>query len=910
MVLPTAQGVGRSRRCGGGWYVSSIEHHSAEQREVAEMKKPRPLSEKPKRKAHPSLPLPPPPAAAAALRRNLQSIGSPPSLCSDTEVSRQERRPVFCSEADEGRRQGQRLTARPSTLTQMGRRASRPNVCMPVKDDPRIRRLRDELNLPETTPLPDTQYKLAARDLVVRALRTADADSLSEESLRRLRTMGIDATGLRCDRLTASAVSEMGVCDVRVHTVDAFPFDVEIGAHMNAVAAHLDNVSPGFSELFLREEVTAFVTPVFWFVFVAFFQKQDLPLFTALLSDLNEAQMKFFWSVLSEYPKKQQQGFFKLFHIAVAQVVCLAHVHTFKGSEGILQDRWASKVYTLVFHLITGIDHTPNACRCFRITLFSEPGPTFLGFATDPTPASEEPPAAPKEPVRGIAGLRDSLPKPREVQIGHSNPAEAYEIGVYQPRGTTMDGLRAAEASIMLVQKNCPFNLTKERFKFGKFPVDVNPGSFEADFNVFNSDILNYDTAMALRRGSHREAELAPPTPEGDEAAAAAAAAAAAEAAAVPAQALVSASTLELRTRPVTCVRSSDGRALPPGPFTEPLDEASRRQEERVEEVSTAANHSYVQGRSPRYDPFAYEQCSSAFRKVLQGYSFELSDYVKDQLREAKRRPPKVGLLNVFGRLRNVAKGAETRLVHACLLCTIAGVAAAEAAAASFVDLVKLAYTDPKSNELPEFTARVFNTGAALTDSSAHFVKTAARAAKKPQITSPSRYKRGANGVTVAKQYLYETSPAVDGTLTQEGVSVDMRVPRTQPWMMRTLSFGCANGSSYVKAQRIRQRHAARSQVEREEVDRELRVSMRRQNQLEQDLERIERLEASAHLDAEKRSEFCDRLTHSSNLTGKALGRCPANFKGSLLAEAATHVACSLERALRKLDQKLNKTKT
>ena len=895
--------VRASRKCGGGWYISSLERYGADQRASGVQARNGPHRTKPATtapRAEPPSPQPPPLATPGSTLL----VPNIPLVCDPFTVTPPAAQPETVV-APEGGAGVVSASIAVHTITAR-RKSQRFSLRNPPKEEKsaeavRLQRLKAELRMNESMAPPDHQYKVATRDMMVRVLRNVAPGDLSSDSIRRLQNIGIDSSLLEQANLAAAAVSEITVRDVRLTGVSSYPLQVDFMRFMAPVAEVLEATAQGFAALFLRDEVLGCITTAFWFAFAAFFQKSDVPLFCEELDRMNDIHLRMFWEITSRRSRtKQGHAFYKVYHIAVAHVVCMAHIAHFKGSDKVLKKPWADRVYMLIFQLTTGMVHTEDSCAAFRDTYFPE---SLAKTALFPAPHS--PRNARSTPPRPTS----TQPRNREVMLGHPSATEAYEIGVYLPHGGLVDGVRAADNSIALMQRNCVFNLRRERFKFGRFPVDINLGNYEAEYNVFNSGVFDYDAALALRRAvesseirttaeernkeERRRFEVCEKKYD--------------DAHPRPAQ-RASGFTLDTTTS-VQPLASKLPTTFQPNTLPTPPDDQ--------EPFST-----HITPQSPRFDPFAFEMCKGSFREVIDGFKYELSPSVKKD--GAKGAGLGLGFLGRLGHLTSLANRARDRSAGSLGMVVMGAAVAAQIASASFIDLRTISLRDRtgEHERIEQFASRITSASAPRLERIQHptpqsrppSAVTIATSPKTPSKTPPqtpppmkrsgkpftetsASIKRGAHAGVSAKSFLYETSPVVEAV-----VHGSSEVSKT--WMMRTLSFGGRDTSSFEAAGLIHRRHVVRDELERDHLDKELRASIRTQNHLEQDLERIERLQSGAHSDTKKRSEFCDRLSQGT-LKTCAMGRNTAHFKGTMLADAAANMASTLERGIRKLDQRL-----
>ncbi|KAJ9451976.1 hypothetical protein DIPPA_16685 [Diplonema papillatum] len=262
----------------------------------------------------------------------------------------------------------------------------------------------------------------------------------------------------------------------------------------------------GFKRRFLRPSVERYVSVVFWFVFVAFFQKPDLPHCSAALSRETAAQFAMLWEMFHadgepfSPSKRSARQFLELYDVAVAQVVTLAHVEAFKGNAVMFSASWANRVYLLVLHLMTGVRHVESTMAAVRHHHFANTRASLRAAADAPAPNAE--PNLESSFLSTPSHLPAALPSNSDI-VSCLPPQVAYEVGAYLPQGSIIDGKRATDVVIDTMQKNCNFDIRRERFKFGAFPIDINVGLFEAEFSIFNTRVLDYSYAIAHRSKAH-----------------------------------------------------------------------------------------------------------------------------------------------------------------------------------------------------------------------------------------------------------------------------------------------------------------------------------------------------------------------------------------------------------------------
>eukprot|EP01065_Artemidia_motanka_P003395 TRINITY_DN1162_c0_g1_i1.p1 TRINITY_DN1162_c0_g1~~TRINITY_DN1162_c0_g1_i1.p1 ORF type:complete len:996 (+),score=386.25 TRINITY_DN1162_c0_g1_i1:161-3148(+) len=973
------------RLCGGGWIIDSIEQHVRRQWEEQKARRAvtkRLHSQQLARQAH----LDRMRDAASSAMHTFHAVQEPtptrewqrPSPAEEPAAPRLTADDVrgSASEVASDRRSSrrlsspQRLVSRRSVASPSLRPRKGQEPAADAADEARLGRLRAELQLEQVVRPRDQfkhasrQFRSAVRDATVRHIRgRAQLKELSSDCVSRLRRLGIDPFVLVTADLTA--VEDVTVADVRFRSLAETSITVDTDSTMQQIAEHIslgDEVDRAdFAELFLSADVRRFTRVVFWFCFAAFFQKADLPLFDDLLDAETPAQLRLFWKTTR--CGQARTRFWEVYHYALAHTVCTAHMAAFRGSLKCFTSNWVDRVYVLVSLLLTGVFHSVQHCAAIRRRLFRAKQ-VALSVDSNPHPAAGPekpeggegarkpecdgedvadephqrrsggpPPLAPDGSVLPGARGRAHF-KPREVVLTHPDPFTAYEIGVYLPRGSMLDGVGVAEAAIESVQRNLPYNLRKERFRFGRFPVDLNLGQYDADFNIFNASIFDYDHAMSrflVQRGREQGSRAADkPQP---------AARRGAGTTAIP-----SFQGAEyIRVNDVTGgmrseVRSAKGRPTSAATaHTSSCDDRSA-----LNDSGDGGGSRVAEPTSPCCDPHALTMCVKRVRRFASGSSAgesrpvspdPLPGLTESQVVEQPklRRPPPAKLpLSAATRRCTPAESAA---------CASACVVAAHAVHSALFDL----FADFGANEVAEeeeelVRDRMRNVETVLgavaarkqgrrppeqrpetpqpSPAAAAAAATPLRSTRastpaegsRPPASEGADFRRGASGVVTARTHLYHVSPLVAGTI---GLPLEFRVSKKAA--TRTLTFGDETVDVRAEARQIHEAQEAAAQRRKVQEDAWLNSLVRRRNQLEQDIDRIEKAVGDTRNGPFERSELCDsivRANAASSRLGDARRRQQPqteSFRGTLMADNAVAIAQLVDKSLRKLDRKLDR---
>ena len=894
-----------SRRCGGGWYVSSIEEYTNAEWADQERRKNNNLSKR-RQRAEIVFPL------GKSCRSSLIQFSGDDGKTINHNKHHSQDDGQTLTQSDDG------LTS--SRLSALGKgrpkrdhttsQSSKPITAIEGPDEEeRLQRLKAELCIDQVLKPIDLQYKSVTRDSMVRFMRSTGASlsDLSKNSIQSLAAMGIDISLL--DRNDLTAVTDVTVFDVRIRDLDSPPITVPIKTTMERIALHLDKTRLGFKERFLTPVMERYCQVVFWFCFAAFFQKADLPLFSTALTTETRNQLQLIWSMMRK-SKSSHRPFYEILHVAVSHVVCLVHLQCFKGSGSILSQLWADRVSVLVYYLMTGVVHTEQTCRAISQMIFSKSADLrFPSAQAGQNNVNGEREEGQQEQLKmEIADIEGRTRPQREVQLGTPCPWQAYEFGVYLPRGSMLDGTRCIETAMQVMQRSCTFNLHKERFRFGKFPVDINPGQFEADFNVFNSEILEYEYAMAHRTATNLETVVKKKThtasggnkwqQERREK-----------------QHKTSNLVSWLSGANITQVSAKGGRQLPSGNFTEPAHD-TRMAEARMEDVGLG--HSYMKAQAPLFDPFAMEMCIASYREALKGYSFEYTDSKSPDSRAKTDQPKNIthsGNTSVKTKVQTAVRcigklhGSKMVRLRQCAPLALAACSVFVAAYGSVCKkILDEAMSDigvaEKEKIIELILSKKQESNPKKCNQQQRIISTSTEPAVRNSTPLKSRLLRSDNKVVKVPNYLYSVSPMVEGTL---GAPKEMRVARK--WITRTLTFG-EEADPTSTAKNIKGKHSINDKIDKEQILQLQNALIKRRNQLEQDIDRIDKSIVQANADPRKCSEFCDTIVSASKrkfATNILNRRDGVSFKGTLLADSAMNVVGALEKGLRKLDRRLLK---
>ncbi|KAJ9451975.1 hypothetical protein DIPPA_16698 [Diplonema papillatum] len=210
---------GESRRCGGGWYVVPLEElafQDSQRRRDVERERARQ-------------------DAAGTVQRRKSAVDLPPEPTHTPPPKQQSSEASGHSQSQQAEGVLDGVTDHAAASKAAALRVKRGRRSLPSQrmdlEKLRMHRLRCELGVAAAIKPKDLQYKQASKDNLVRQLRgNVDVSSLSADSLSSLTAMGIDAAMLDPNKVTA--VSDVTVFDIRVHSIDDPPMDVNIRSVM------------------------------------------------------------------------------------------------------------------------------------------------------------------------------------------------------------------------------------------------------------------------------------------------------------------------------------------------------------------------------------------------------------------------------------------------------------------------------------------------------------------------------------------------------------------------------------------------------------------------------------------------------------------------------------------------------
>jgi len=309
---------------------------------------------------------------------------------------------------------------------------------------------------------------------------------LSDDSRLSLRKLGLIVP----DGLLGKNPNELRVDDVEeVESIDVPPVEVEAQIFLQQV---WDEVYLSASRKVTCED--GFLGPcaqgifhiTFWFVFCAFFQVTKLGIFEDLMPKMGHYMRSLSLAELGKsHPKDathaHRRFFLDHFHFLIAQGVIHAFFHMFRGSSHLFTENWGVRVFLLVGTLLTGsyatVQHIQETCAKLLPNIIREYHRRFREMDI----AQEE------------AEMAKTAQQPAAVSL-------------LPPPGFIPSTEEKEDASEGRVQTG-PYAVSKEGAPMGEYPVVINYGKYDRDFNIFNTPIHN--VATAHKANKKRQAKVA-----------------------------------------------------------------------------------------------------------------------------------------------------------------------------------------------------------------------------------------------------------------------------------------------------------------------------------------------------------------------------------------------------------------
>jgi hypothetical protein len=143
--------------------------------------------------------------------------------------------------------------------------------------------------------------------------------------------------------------------EIQFKSIHAPPIDIRYTELFENIADKIQLPSRAESEIFRKyfcseanQEITS---RLFWYVFCAFFQPNELENTDEMMNDLSKLTTNFFWLM----DKNHRNKFFDSYHIAMSFAIIKALQKHFPGSKKRFSSNFKLRVFELISELITGI---------------------------------------------------------------------------------------------------------------------------------------------------------------------------------------------------------------------------------------------------------------------------------------------------------------------------------------------------------------------------------------------------------------------------------------------------------------------------------------------------------------------------------------------------------------------------
>eukprot|EP00760_Papus_ankaliazontas_P038100 PhM_4_TR8863/c0_g1_i1/m.52476 len=323
------------------------------------------------------------------------------------------------------------------------------------------------------------------RDTLTRHFATR-AQLLSESARSTLTKLGV-ATDL--SKVSANAVRAVRVTDVRFTSVSSK--DVDVRAPLELVLRHMK--IPGSTRASLRkhfledvcngeDEDANVATTLFWFVYCAFFQATEVRSFLPWFSKFSRTLCNIVLSL--------DRNAVEVYPYIISHTVCLSLFATYPGSSSLFTDNFVNRVYQLIILLVTGTEQTVRFCTFMREKYFVHEKlklPVSRGIVSTEETAMLN---AQREGSVLAVSESPSLKPPLRVNQNNKNMSSENNTKKLSVSGGGENGLMT-----MVVDPRTGFLLPERRAG-----VQVEQDLHDPDFNIFNSDILDWENAAAVIR--------------------------------------------------------------------------------------------------------------------------------------------------------------------------------------------------------------------------------------------------------------------------------------------------------------------------------------------------------------------------------------------------------------------------
>ena len=321
----------------------------------------------------------------------------------------------------------------------------------------------------------DPHFTATITETLKRQFRGKTQD-LSEDSRMSLRKLGLTVP----DGLLGKNPSELRVDDVQLNSMDDTPLQVDAKFFLGQVwdeaylsASRKVTCQDGFTGSCAQ----GIFHTTFWFVFCSFFQVSKLSDFEDFMPTMGHYMRSLSLAELGKSNPKDathahRRFFLDHFHFLIAQGLIHAFFHLFRGSSHLFTENWGVRVFLLVGTLLTGsyatVQHIQETCAKLLPNIIREYHRRFRDI--------------------DVAQGETEMAK-------HAQPAAA--VSLLRPPGSSpsTDGQEGEQIASEGRVQTGPYAVSNEGAPMGEYPVVINYGKYDRDFNIFNTPIHNVATA-------------------------------------------------------------------------------------------------------------------------------------------------------------------------------------------------------------------------------------------------------------------------------------------------------------------------------------------------------------------------------------------------------------------------------